>query len=56
MCIRDRYYSKPPVDALYEHFVMVADATELPVMLYDIPGRSAIPIPEDVIILSLIHI
>lgn len=44
------YYSKPPVDALYEHFVMVADATELPVMLYDIPGRSAIPIPEDVII------
>ena len=44
------YYSKPPADALYEHFVMVADATDLPVMLYDIPGRSAIPIPEDVII------
>ena len=44
------YYSKPPADALYEHFVMVADATDLPVMLYDIPGRSAVPIPEDVII------
>lgn len=44
------YYSKPPVDALYEHFMMVADATSLPVMLYDIPGRSAIPIPEDVIV------
>ena len=44
------YYSKPPKDALYEHFLMVADATDLPVMLYDIPGRSAIPIPEDVII------
>ena len=44
------YYSKPPADALYEHFLMVADATELPAMLYDIPGRSAIPIPEDVLI------
>ncbi len=44
------YYSKPPADALLEHFVMVADATDLPVMLYDIPGRSGIPIPEDVLI------
>ncbi len=44
------YYSKPPADALFEHFTMVADATDLPVMLYDIPGRSAVPIPEDVII------
>lgn len=44
------YYSKPPADALLEHFVMVADASTLPVMLYDIPGRSAIPIPEETII------
>lgn len=44
------YYSKPPADALLEHFVMVADATPLPVVLYDIPGRSAVPIPEDVLI------
>ena len=44
------YYSKPPVDALLEHFLLVADATDLPIMLYDIPGRSAIPIPEDTII------
>lgn len=49
------YYSKPPADALYEHFVMVADATELPVMLYDIPGRSAVPIPPDVIIALAEH-
>jgi 4-hydroxy-tetrahydrodipicolinate synthase len=49
------YYSKPPVDALYEHFVMVADATELPIMLYDIPGRSGIPIPEAVIIALAEH-
>lgn len=44
------YYSKPPADALLEHFLLVADATDLPVMLYDIPGRSAIPIPEDTLI------
>lgn len=49
------YFSKPPADALYEHFVMVADATELPVMLYDIPGRSGVPIPEDVIIALAAH-
>jgi 4-hydroxy-tetrahydrodipicolinate synthase len=49
------YYSKPPADALYEHFVMVADASELPVMLYDIPGRSAVPIPEDVLIALAEH-
>lgn len=44
------YYSKPPVDALVEHFTLVADASELPVMLYDIPGRAAIPIPEQALI------
>ncbi len=49
------YYSKPPVDALGEHFTMVADATTLPVMLYDIPGRSAIPIPEATLIELAAH-
>ncbi len=49
------YYSKPPKDALEEHFLLVAEATELPIMLYDIPGRSAVPIPEDVIISLAAH-
>lgn len=40
------YYSRPPVDALEEHFITVADAIDLPCMLYDIPHRSGIPIPE----------
>ncbi len=40
------YYSRPPVDALEDHFSSVADATELPCMLYDIPHRAGIPIPE----------
>ena len=36
------YYSRPPVDALEEHFLAVADASELPIMLYDIPETSLI--------------
>jgi len=44
------YYSRPPVDALRDHFLAVADATDLPVMLYDIPHRAGIPLPEDLLI------
>ena len=38
------YYSRPPQTGLVAHFTAVADATELPVMLYDIPPRSIVPI------------
>ncbi|MBT2410024.1 4-hydroxy-tetrahydrodipicolinate synthase [Streptomyces sp. ISL-12] len=34
------YYSRPPQDALEAHFREVADASDLPVMLYDIPART----------------
>ncbi|MHA6800763.1 4-hydroxy-tetrahydrodipicolinate synthase [Bounagaea algeriensis] len=41
------YYSRPPQEGLYQHFREVADATDLPVMLYDIPPRSVVPIQVD---------
>jgi 4-hydroxy-tetrahydrodipicolinate synthase len=41
------YYNKPPQAALARHFEMAADATGLPVMLYDIPGRTGTPIEFD---------
>ncbi|MEU3964502.1 4-hydroxy-tetrahydrodipicolinate synthase [Streptomyces buecherae] len=44
------YYSKPPQEGLLRHFTAIADATELPVMLYDIPGRSGVPISTETIV------
>jgi 4-hydroxy-tetrahydrodipicolinate synthase len=38
------YYNKPPQEGVYRHMTAIADATDLPVMLYDIPGRAGIPI------------
>src|SRR6478735_7557559 len=43
------YYSKPPQAGLFAHFTAVADATDLPVMLYDIPPRSVVPIETETI-------
>ena len=44
------YYNKPPQEGLYQHFTAIADATGLPVMLYDIPGRSGVPISTETIV------
>ncbi len=44
------YYNKPPQSGLFAHFTAIADATDLPVMLYDIPGRSAVPIATDTLV------
>ena len=44
------YYSKPPQSGLIAHFRRVADATDLPVMLYDIPARSGVPIKTETLL------
>lgn len=49
------YYSKPPQDAIAAHFTDVADATGLPVMLYDIPHRAAVPIETPTLISLAAH-
>lgn len=43
------YYSKPSQAGVEAHFRAVAEATGLPICLYDIPGRSGIPIEADTI-------
>ena len=49
------YYSRPPQDALADHFVTVADATPLPIMIYDIPHRSGIPVETATLIAVAAH-
>ncbi|MEV6794766.1 4-hydroxy-tetrahydrodipicolinate synthase [Streptomyces sp. NPDC051320] len=44
------YYSRPPQDAVEAHFRTAADATALPVMLYDIPGRTGTRIGTDTLL------
>jgi 4-hydroxy-tetrahydrodipicolinate synthase len=36
------YYSRPSQEGIYQHTLAVADATDLPVMLYDVPGRTGV--------------
>ena len=43
------YYNKPSQEGLFRHFKMVADATSLPIMLYNIPGRCGVDIAPDTV-------
>ena len=49
------YYNKPPQAGLLRHFTSVADATDLPVMLYDIPPRSVVPIEVETLVRAAEH-
>ncbi|MBL9119483.1 MAG: 4-hydroxy-tetrahydrodipicolinate synthase [Phycisphaerae bacterium] len=43
------YYNKPSQEGLYRHFMTIADSCDLPIMLYNIPGRCGVAIsPETV--------
>jgi 4-hydroxy-tetrahydrodipicolinate synthase len=44
------YYSRPSQAGIYAHFTTIADASGLPVMLYDIPPRSIVPIEVDTLL------
>ncbi|MEV0729044.1 4-hydroxy-tetrahydrodipicolinate synthase [Polymorphospora sp. NPDC050346] len=44
------YYNKPPQAGLLRHFTAVADATDLPVMVYDIPHRAGVPIATETLV------
>lgn len=49
------YYNKPTQAGVLTHFRMIADATDLPVILYDIPGRAGIPIKYETILRAAKH-
>ena len=49
------YYSKPPQTGLLAHFRAVADATGLPAMLYDIPGRTGTAIATETLVALAEH-
>jgi 4-hydroxy-tetrahydrodipicolinate synthase len=43
------YYNKPSQEGLYRHFSTIADTCDLPIVLYNVPGRAGIPIAVDTI-------
>ncbi|MEY4102306.1 MAG: hypothetical protein RIR88_440 [Actinomycetota bacterium] len=49
------YYNKPTQAGVLTHFRLVADATDLPVILYDVPGRAGIQIQYDTIVRAAKH-
>lgn len=49
------YYNKPPQAGLLKHFTAIADATAVPVLLYDVPHRTALPIATDTLLRAAEH-
>lgn len=49
------YYNKPPQSGVEKHFTTVADATDLPILMYDIPGRTGIPLATETLMCLAEH-
>src|ERR1700692_16517 len=49
------YYNKPPQPALEAHFTAVADATGLPLLIYDIPGRRGTAVAPEALVRRAAH-
>jgi 4-hydroxy-tetrahydrodipicolinate synthase len=49
------YYNKPTSEGLYAHFSTIADATSLPVVIYNIPGRTACNVDTDTLMRLAAH-
>ncbi|WP_346619509.1 4-hydroxy-tetrahydrodipicolinate synthase [Blastococcus montanus] len=49
------YYNRPPQAGLLRHFTSIADSTDLPVMLYDIPVRTGMPIEVETLVRAAEH-
>ena len=49
------YYNKPPQPGLIEHFTAIADAVRIPVVIYNIPGRTAVNVLPDTLVALARH-
>ena len=49
------YYNKPPQEGLYRHFSTIADKVDLPIILYDVPGRCITAIADDTVTRLAMH-
>jgi 4-hydroxy-tetrahydrodipicolinate synthase len=44
------YYNKPTQEGLYQHFKTIAEKVDIPVILYDVPGRSVVSLANDTVV------
>ena len=49
------YYNKPTQEGLYQHFSLVADAVQRPVILYNVPGRTGVDLITDTVVRLATH-